>query len=345
MPITRPNLQELIAEFENASTALIGFDEQPLSVQKAKSRQWGYAFNALYARIDYMGQQMIGITSEGEYLRRHCAEIGIFPKDKTTAYGPVLVKAVINSTLTSGTLLTRNDGQQYRITQDAIITTSPQEIELEALEPGATGNCAQGVKLTFNSAVEGVENTAIVKLIGAGADAETDADLLVRYLEFIRNLYLGGADSDYRKWALSVEGVSRAWVEPHGAGPGTVIIRIMTPTGFPDEVLLNKTLAYIKTKCPVTVKRIFVIAPNQKPIDLTIVNLTPDTLEMRAAIIESLNNALNTNAEPGGKVLLARLHAAILSAIGTGNYKLIVPLDDIALDVGEIATLGAVTWI
>ena len=342
---TRPTLQELIESLEKSLASKIKTTEQPLAVQKANARAWGYAFNALHDRIDYMGLQMIGLTSEGVYLRRHCAEIGLFPKTKTFAYGTVSVPGEVGTELAAGVTLTRDvDGIEYRVLKNTVFESNPQTVEVECLTAGTTGNAAPGVKLSFNTVLEGLEGTATVILIGAGADDETDDDLLARYLTVIRNKYLGGADSDWIKWALEVEGVNRAWVSPCGAGAGTVIVRIMTPTGFPDEILLQKVYDYIASKRPVTVKRFFVISPTAKAIDITISGLQPNTSEMKNSISEALTRTFNLNAEPGGMVLVMKINSGILSVIGLENYHLDSPTADIQLDVGEIATLGTITW-
>ena len=54
----------------------------------------------------------------------------------------------------------------------------------------------------------------------------------------------GGSDADYKKWALAVSGVTRAWVEPRLMGAGTVGVYIMidpdgstsNTVGFPTRV-------------------------------------------------------------------------------------------------------------
>ena len=155
---------------------------------------------------------------------------------------------------------------------------------------------------------------------------------------------MGGADSDYKKWALEVEGISRAWVYPHEMGAGTVTVRTMSPNGFPDNILLQKVKDYIDGKRPVTAKRIFVLAPLSKPIDIEIANLQPNTQEMRDAITASLSASFNTNSEPGGVVLVSKINSAILSTLNLIDYKLVTPTDNIQCGDGELATLGEITW-
>lgn len=349
MPYQLPTLQELIENFEKNLAAELskipnGSTKMPLSVQKAYSRTNGYALNALYGFVKYMSKQIIPTTSEGEYLRRHCSGIGLYPKQASKSTGTIKVTGTVGNSIAAGELLNREDGWQYAVLETVTLSETEQSIKVVATKAGAAGNCEAGTILTFVNALEGISPTATVELIGAGADAETDKDLLSRYVEYMRNLYMGGADSDYKKWALEVEGVNRAWVYPHTMGAGTVTVRIMTPTGFPDEELLRKVKEHIDSKRPVTVKRIFVLAPAAKAIDIEIANLDPDTPEMKEAIIQSLQQSFDANAEPGGLVLVSRIHSAILSTINLVDYKLVSPTENIQCAAGEIAMLGDVTW-
>lgn len=152
----------------------------------------------------------------------------------------------------------------YKVTEDVVLAAVSQEVGVECLTAGTAGNCEAGTILNFASAIPGVNSRATVVLIGSGADDESDADLLTRYLVFMQNVYYGGADSDYVKWALSVAGVNNAWVEGCVMGPGTVTVWIMTPHGLPDKILCQKVWEYIETVRPVTATRIFVTGPNAK---------------------------------------------------------------------------------
>lgn len=349
MPYQVPSLQELIESLEKAYAAendkiKDSKKKMPVSVQKANARVLGYAFNALYRYLTYMGNQAIPTSSENEYLRRHCSAIGLYPKQKSKAYGTIIIKGEVSANLAAGEMLRREDGFLYAVQESLTLSTSEQIIKVIADKAGIEGNCAAGTVLTFVKAQEGINSTATVELIGAGADDETDKELLSRYVEYMRNLYMGGADSDYKKWALEVEGVSRAWVYPHAMGAGTVTVRIMTPSGFPDEVLLQKVKDHIDSKRPVTVKRIFILAPTAKLIDIEIANLTPNTPEMKQAITASLLSSFDTNAEPGGMVLVTKIHSAILSTLNLVDYKLVAPVENIQCGSGEIAMLGAIKW-
>ncbi|MEI7000453.1 baseplate J/gp47 family protein, partial [Klebsiella pneumoniae] len=64
-------------------------------------------------------------------------------------------------------------------------------------------------------------------------------DFRSRGLLAYQNPLQGGSDADYKKWALAVSGVTRAWVKRRIMGAGTVGVYIMcdgsdtTNNGFP----------------------------------------------------------------------------------------------------------------
>ena len=55
---------------------------------------------------------------------------------------------------------------------------------------------------------------------------ETDEELLARLLDYIRRPPAGGNQYDYIKWALTIDGVERAWCFPLAQGLGTVDVVI-----------------------------------------------------------------------------------------------------------------------
>lgn len=157
------------------------------------------------------------------------------------------------------------------------------------------------------------------------------------------NVFHGGNDNDYVKWALQVEGVNRAWCYPCALGPGTVIVRIMTPQGFPDEQLCQKVVAHINSLRPPTYQRFLVMGPTGKPIDIEL-SITPDNEELRGNITAAFRGLLDDKSEPEGEVLVSSIHAAILSVSGLDDYTLYKPTANIQCGLGELAILGEITW-
>ncbi len=343
MPYIVPSLEKLITDLETSYYASISVQELPLDEQSARSRQFAYALNALYDYLTYISKQIIPTTSEGVFLEAHCASKKIFRKLVVYASGLICVKAAAGTLIPAGTIYKRSDGVCYEVLQDAIISTNPQNISVQCQTSGSIGNCVAGTELQLTVSLAGVENTAKVQTMGAGADRETDADLLARYLVYMENLYYGGADSDYKKWALSIAGVNRAWVEGCAMGAGTVTVRIMTPTGLPDDVLLKKVWDYIETIRPVTARRIFVVAPNIKYVDIPISGLEPNTTDMRDKVESVITDIFNKITDLGATVKLIDLNADLTLIPGINDFH--IDLDaNITAQNNEILVLRSVQW-
>lgn len=343
MPFQTESLKQLIDDAEALYSAF-GADEMPISEQKIKARQLAYICNKINNYISFLGKQIIPTTSEKEYLEAHCAQKNIFRKQATYSYGEGYAKGLQNTIIPAGTVLIRKiDNLKYKFTEETVLTGERQEVKLQCLKSGSQGNAAEGEILDFAVVMAGVESTVTVKLIGSGADIETDRDLLARYLEVVRNVYHGGADSDYVKWALSVEGINRAWAYPCEMGVGTMTVRVMTPDGLPDAVQLKKTEDYINGVRPPTYNEFYVIAPSFKAIPHTLM-IKPDTEENRAAVTEALRRVYDENAKPEGLVLLKDAYSAILSVTALEDFRIDYPVGNIQCDRGELAILGDITW-
>lgn len=75
-----------------------------------------------------------------------------------------------------------------------------------------------------------------------------------RLLDIIRRAPAGGNKYDYRRWAMSVDGVTAAYVYPLRRGLGTVDVVITSADGLPSAEIIAATQAYIDDVRPVTAK-------------------------------------------------------------------------------------------
>ena len=139
-PVT--TLTQRIDSIEKAYQRYISVDKMPLSVQKARARVLGYQINALETYIKYLSKQMVPTTAEKEYLEYHCAAKGIYRKQAVAAVGSITVNGTKGTVIAAGTILNRNvDNVQYRVTETTVLTAETQEIKVECLTNGTTGNC------------------------------------------------------------------------------------------------------------------------------------------------------------------------------------------------------------
>ncbi len=369
MPRNRPSLKEILervyVDFESGES---GVDPRNRgSVQNAVCRAIAGASHAAHGAIDYDTRQAIPITAtDTEWIEWHASmwlDNGRKPAAK--AYGLVDFTGTDGSTIIAGTGMQRADGVQFVTDAEVTIAAGVAQVSVTAVEPGIAGITAGSTKLTLVSPVVGVNSTVTADAAGLtnGADAESDARLLERVLERIRNPIHGGKASDYVAWAKEVAGVTRAWVYPREMGIGTVTVRFVVdddPAGpFPDAAKVAEVLAHIDAVCPEPLTDgygLYVVAPIEEPLDITITGLNPSTQAVKDAIAAELADLLSREAEPAGNasidgeivaiggVIRSHLNEAISIATGEYDHELTIPAANVTHTTGKMASLGTISY-
>jgi len=347
MPFSRPTLAEIVNRVRADVISRLTQDEVlRRSDAEVYARVLAGVTHGLYGFIEWISRQVIYDTSEGEYLERWASIWGVARKPAAAAGGTATLTGLVGAVVPSGTLWQALDGVQYRSTADVSFVSTTAQVSLEAVVPAAAGNRAAGQLLTIASPVAGVQPGALAAELGGGADAESDDALRARLLQRIQTPPHGGAAADYRAWALEVPGVTRAWCYPLELGPGTVTVRFMrdddSGSAIPDAGEVALVQAYINERRPVTAQ-VTVVAPVAVPVNFTLA-VTPNTAAVKAAVQAELADLIRREAEPGGTLLLSHIRAAISAAAGETNYVLSAPTADVVSSLGNISTLGVITW-
>lgn len=352
MPFNRPTLSELINKVESdINTSLVGADAKlKNSVLNVLARTLAGATHGLYGYLYFISKQALVTTAQDEYLDSHAAIWEVIRKPASKATGEAEATGVDGSVIVAGTELQRSDGVKFITLAEAIIAAGVATLSLEAVEAGAEGNTTGGSILTFTSTPAGVNSQVEVSsdgLIG-GADIEDDESLRARILARIQLAPHGGAAHDYIAWALEVSGVTRAWVYPKKPDLGDVTVRFMMDDSYSDGIPLAGDVTtvknYIDARAPVTAT-VYVLAPVAVPLNFTIELLLEDSLAIRAAVEAELEDMIKRDASPGGVIYLSRISEAISAAEGEVAHTLTVPAADVTHTVGQIATMGTITWI
>lgn len=351
MPWTTPTLREVRAlNRDNLSAYLPGADASvPNSVLRVLSDQnaGGAYLTLLY--LDWLSRQFLVDTAETEWLDRH-AQIWLNGRKASTyASGTVNVTGAPGVLLPSGSIFQSSDAIQYQTTQDYYLGTESTAVAVNALSAGSAGNRTAGAILNLTVAASGVDAQATAILITGGADAENDDDLRTRVLLRIRKTPMGGDADDYVQWALSVPGITRAWVAPLELGIGTVTVRVMADDlrassgGFPIQDDLNAVIAYLNTVRPVATKDLFVYGPIPYPLTIRIANLSSDTPSTRIAIEAALRKMLFDRAAPGQTIFASWVAEAISGALGEESHDLYFS-NAVMPSKGHMATLAAIIY-
>lgn len=181
-------------------------------------------------------------------------------------------------------------------------------------------------------------------------DGESDDDFRTRILFAIRTPRGAGSVGDYRTWALSVNGVGFATVEPAYNGPGTVrVLGATSDRGALDAGTIADLEAYLELVAPGTVEELAVgsITPAEIPVATTIQLVPGYALDgtVENAITAEVSAYVNS-LQPGEDVSYNHVVAAILDAEGVAEVDT-AAIDGASttrtIDPDELAVLTSVT--
>lgn len=358
MAFTRPTLLQLIARIEGDIEA--HFPNADASGRRTLfgvlARMHAGVAHGLYGYLDRLAKQVLPDTSEGAFLERWASLFGITRIQAVQSTGTVQFTGTNTTVIPAGTLLQTSDGTvQYQTDADATIASGTALATIAALAGGEAGDAVSGTVLSLLTPISGINSAPTVQSPGltGGADAETDTSLRDRVLIRLRTAPQGGAESDYIAWAQSAHpDVTDAWVFPTEDGAGTVKVRFMTydatSNGIPSGTVVTAVQNYINTVRPVAAI-VTVAAPTPKPIAMTIA-LSPNNSAVQTAVQAELADLFRREARPGdavfgyGTIPLSHIREAISTAAGELDHNVVSPTANVTVTVGEIATLGTITW-
>lgn len=380
MPFKRKTLSELRDENRNflqAELKNVGALLRFANLKVVADMDAGMA-HLHYGYLDYIALQSNPFTATGENLAGWMALKRVYRKPASAAKSKD-VKAVgtANRVIPAGTILNRGDGYQYTVATEIKIQDSGEghggitavlpDVTDDVTGGGANGNADEGTVLTLDVNIAGVESqlTLIEAAIG-GADIEDEEAFRSRGLLSWQEPPQGGSDTDYKKWALEVSGVTRAWVKRRLNGAGTVGVYIMCDgnlnDGFPigtdgisqledwgavkasgDQLSVADHIYPLQTDTAI----VFVCSPIRKSIDFEIAGIK----DADSTVVSNIKSALTTlffyeaNPDGTGKIDLSDINKSISNVDGTKGYILNSPSSNITFSVGEIPLLGEVDFV
>lgn len=365
MPFARPTLRQLIDRFKaDIRTYTDGGDALlRRSVERVLSRAVPGLAHGLYGNLAWIARQIFPATGDDESVTTWAAMLGVTPRPAAPAVGAAQFSVTGTPTIPAGHLVQRSDGVRYVVTAEVVASGSPVEVELEAEEPGAVGNCDTATPVVLVSPIAGVSSSGVIsdpEGMHDGVDVENVEQLRVRVLERLKNPPRGGSRGDYIAWALEVPGVTRVWETPRVEGAGTVGVQFVTddpvePFGspIPSDQARDDVEALLVDRAPVTIGRsiegvwvgVVVTKPTPLPLAIEIADLETedgaDLDEVKQAIRLEIVDFLRREARPGkadGSVILrrSRLDEAISAAAGEESHRLVSPAADIVLAAGAL---------
>lgn len=384
MPYSRPTLTQLRSQVAAdisgglpGSDALLRFSSLNIlgtALAGLAQEQYGYT--------DWVARQANPFTAEDEFLEAWAALKNVFREAAAQAGylvpGQVTFPGVNGTPLPIGTPLVRGDGVGFTTTSAGVWSGSAVTANAVAnADPsgltGAFGNCPAGTVMTLGTAIAGIQSTGSVTVaFTGGADVEGNDSLRARMLQAYQNVPQGGAQNDYVTWALQVSGVTRAWCNPNGFGPGTVVVYAMLDVtesannGFPQGVSGVATLEtrgtptatgdqlavanWIYPLRPATAL-VYVYAPTQQVVNFTISGISGASAATKALIASAIEgifvlygSPLSTVAGQNGVVDLSYIESAIAAIAGTAGFVITSPTANIVGTTGQLPVLGTITY-
>ncbi|MQB17504.1 phage tail protein [Pseudomonas lactis] len=322
-------LRDILRDIRNLQAEA---DIGPDSDNYVRSAAVASAIEGLYQKLAWLYRQIFPDTADEEELIHSAGLRGVFRKDPVAATGTAALKGTSGVELLIGATLRHVvTGELFTAKTSAKIGTNGTAMVLvEAQTVGVALNDITG-DLVLTSPPLGMDSSATFtgKTTG-GEDEEKIESLLARYLDILRSPPAGGADYDYRRWALEVEGVADAKVIPKRRGGGTVDVVITASNGTPSAKVIAACLTHIQSLCSVIVD-VWVYAPTIRTVDSTAkIELAPDfTMADVQAAAQKAYSILLGALKPGESLKRSQIEAMINNLAGVLDRSVTTPTGNV----------------
>lgn len=325
MPLIVPSFNEIRQSILNDITSL----DKDASIAKdsdnyVRASSLAAIGEGIYAHHAWIVRQIFADSADTAFLEKHASTRNIYRKRAVKAEGTAKIQGEIGRKVPINTEIKVLD-RYFLTTEEVTLTTETADIKVIAKEPGINSNFVTGQPGIFTAAPIGIRSECLVTTKG-GTNIESDGELLARYLEVLRRPAAGGNRYDYRRWALSVPGVTSAYVYPLRRGLGTVDIAITAGDDLPSESVIKACQDYIDDVRCVTAKHSYVVAPKIVRVDIEIeVSLKSVSLDdFKKSIKPALDDHFSRIA-PAETLIISQIEALISDQVGVEDRKLITP--------------------
>lgn len=353
MPYISPTLSELLTRTRSDIEARTGVSN--IATEGVSSSAAGNAYG-LHGRLRWIARNIVPHLADADILLKHCEFWGVWRKQAAAAAGELVVDVVGEAVIDVGTRWQRADGVIVESTSAVMLSAaSSVSVPVQAVEAGTAGNTAAGVKFELISPIVNVKSTAAVAegAISGGAAIESIDSLRSRLLFRVQYPPSGGTIHDYVRWAMECAGVTRAWcLDTPGRNVITVLFVLDGQADiFPTDSDCQRVNDYITSHTnPLTNQiegkppcvELITKGPTKRPLN-PVIRISPKTPATQAAVETALNDLL-VEAEPGEVVYLSKLSAAVATAGGVNDGRIVSMTDDIYPKADELVVVGEIIW-
>lgn len=279
---------------------------------------------------------------------------GIIAREATHATATLTLTG--SGDISRGDLFETAGGIQFESNDDVSIV-SRGDIAVTCNAAGSIGNVNAGEITRMPVTITGIISCTNTEPATGGYDRESDADLLDRYYQSLREPAVSGNAAHYKQWAMEVSGVGTARVYPLSKGANTVEVMVLDVAGLPaDNALIKAVQDYIDPNssgngsgvAPIGA-HCYVTAPAKTTIDVS-VTITAlkdfDKETIQASVEEQLSVYLSEICLKQNYVSYGKVYAYIGAADGIEDFsdlKLNGTAGNVAVPDKSVAVLGKVT--
>lgn len=294
----------------------------------------------------------------GEWLDMHGKNVHVWRHNATYASGVLKITGDVGTEIPFGRIFSTESTSEtaaveFQSTSAARIGESGSvEVEIRAVLPGKGSNVGPDTVILQNKPLDGVKGVTNPEAITGGTEQEDDNSYYnrIRLANQSEGLSYIGNDSDYKRWALSVDGVSACIVAPAWDGPGTVKLVLVDANGDPaNEELCQAVYDYIvspsdrsKRLLPTGTAKLTVAGAETVEISFHCTGLQFDTAATNLAQIEKdFRKAVESvydRAKVYGKVVYHQAESLITDLPGVKDYETFLmngKEEDISLSMEE----------
>lgn len=327
MPYARPSLSQLVRRaVGDISGRTKGSAFVRRSVERVLANTVAALTNGLHGHFEWLARQSLPTTAEIESLLGWGEWLKTSRKGAVRSAGRATFAGTPGTVVPIYTSLQTTDGLQFFTIDDATTqTTGFVELVIQSEAGGADSNLEADTPISLVSPIAGVDSSGVVtQALTGGQDTEDVEDYRARVLDDLRQPPAGGGPGDYRRWALEVEGVTRAWEVGNRMGYGTVSVAFVIDGRTditPAAADIAKVADRIESRRPIDVRQVYVSAPIVQVVHVD-VTISPDTADVRAAIVSSLRT-LFRNSELETPIQESQVREAISTAAGEVSHQLL----------------------
>ena len=320
------------------------------------TRGFAFALDELDSKIEDVKQKQSVRNLSGQDLEKLIEErTGLTRKTGVKAVGRVKIVSGQGTVLKTDLFATEND--IYFQSLEAKDVTAGDYVLVECTEGGLVGNVGTGTITVVPKTITGISQVINDEPTSGGYDTETDASLLERYFDRLRNPVNGVNANQYITWANGVAGVGGARCIPIWNGKNTVKVIIIGNDYKPasenvvklvqDYIDPNKNGdgAGVATIGAVTT----VVSAKTTPIKVTIkgAKFSGDVSTLKAEIKDTIDRYIRQSAFNTDYVSIAKIGALIIDIDGVTDFtelKLNDAHDSIQIESDACGVLSGVLY-